>query len=142
MAKLDAGPHRAVHVCPRLALEIDFPSSDSKISQKLRSGRLSIMGARWLFLDSLAQTLNQNPLPVAKLDAGPHCAVLVCPCLALEIDFPSSDSNRPKIEGRGEMAIVLHAVCPACRSDTFCNVLPFCIRQNILTMNASIFTIH
>ncbi len=34
---------------------------------------------------------------------------------------------------------VLHAVCPACRSDTFCSVLLFCIQhQNILTMNASI----
>jgi hypothetical protein len=38
----------------------------------------------------------------------------------------------------GNGYIVLHAVCPACRSDTFCNVLPFCIRQNVLTMNASI----
>ncbi len=39
---------------------------------------------------------------------------------------------------RGNGYIVLHAVCPACRSDTFCSVLPFCIRQNVLTMNASI----
>jgi hypothetical protein len=38
----------------------------------------------------------------------------------------------------GKGYIVLHAVCPACRSDTFGTVLPFCIRQNILTMNASI----
>jgi hypothetical protein len=41
-----------------------------------------------------------------------------------------------KVVGNGY--IVLHAVCPACRSDAFCSVLPFCIRQNVLTMNASI----
>ncbi len=42
-----------------------------------------------------------------------------------------------KDEFSGNGYIVLHAVCPACRSDTFCNVLPFCIWQNVLTMNAS-----
>ncbi len=39
------------------------------------------------------QTLNQNPLPVAKLDAGPHSDVHVCPRFALEIDFPSSNAK-------------------------------------------------
>ncbi len=39
----------------------------------------------------------------------------------------------------GKGYIVLHAVCPACRSDTFGTVLPFCIQQNILTMNGRHF---
>jgi hypothetical protein len=46
-----------------------------------------------LFLDTLAQTLDQNPLPVAKLDARPCSDVYVYPRLALEIDFPSSYSK-------------------------------------------------
>jgi hypothetical protein len=73
-------------------LEIDFPSSDSKISQQLSSGRHSMMwNAGFLFLALFV--LDRNPLPVAKLDAGPHSAVHVCPHLALEKDFPSSDSK-------------------------------------------------
>jgi hypothetical protein len=47
----------------------------------------------FLFLDSLAQTLDQNPLPVGKLDTGPHSAVHACSRLSLEIDFPSSESK-------------------------------------------------
>jgi hypothetical protein len=46
--------------------------------------------------------------------------------------------RRMNKQSGGKGYIVLHAVCPACRSDTFGTVLPFSIRQNILTMNASI----
>ena len=61
VAKFDSGQHSAVHVCPRLALEIDFPSSETKIGQKLSSGRHSMMqDSGFLFLDSLMQTLDQK----------------------------------------------------------------------------------
>jgi hypothetical protein len=56
--------------------------------------------------------------------------------------FEYSDSKRylaELLEYEGKGYIVLHAVCPACRSDTFGTVLPFCIQQNILTMNGRHF---
>ncbi len=63
---------------------------------------------------------------------------LICIQYGCEMHSAVVYSLNHDISMSGNGYIVLHAVCPACRSDTFCSVLPFCIRQNVLPMNASI----